>query len=128
MLGRHIPETNGKAAGYLDTTAFYQMSHKAGRAMELSGWAEHDGAAAECIAIIDRDRTVIGTGASITRRSDVERAKHRSLGLVGWTAVAPIPQRLPVCALALFSAENQWIPLSNCSSSVNSTVIINGDQ
>jgi hypothetical protein len=92
------------------------MSHDAGRAMELSGWAEQYGMAAECILIVDGDHMVIGSGASVARRPDLERAKGRSLGLVGWKAVATLPKSTPICALALFPGADAWIPPLQLSS------------
>ena len=77
--------------GSLEVVLTYAMSQGAGRAMELSGWSERDGEPAECVVILDGNRMVIGAGASIVRRTDLERATGHSLGLVGWKAVADPP-------------------------------------
>jgi hypothetical protein len=114
MLGQHLAETTAPAAGSLETFSTYPLAHGTGSAIELSGWAERDGAAANCIAIVDGNRIVIGAGASIARRLDLERAKGRSLGLAGWQAVAIIPESFPICAFALFPGESQLAPLSHC--------------
>jgi hypothetical protein len=121
MLGQHIPDTVGLTAGLVETLSTYEMSHGAGRAIELSGWAERNRAAAECIIIVDGSGTVIGSGASVSRRADLELAKGRTLGLVGWKAVAALPQSMPVCAFALFPGETQWTPLSKCHDKIESS-------
>jgi hypothetical protein len=90
------------------------MSGGAGRALELSGWAERDGVAAECVILVDGAGTAIGAGAFITRRPDVEQAAARSLGLVGWKGVAAAPTSSPVCAFALFPGESEPVPLADC--------------
>jgi hypothetical protein len=110
MLGQHRPKTTAPTAGLVETLSIYDMSHGAGRAIELSGWAERNGDAAECIIIVDGSGTVIGTGASVSRRSDLKPAR----GTTGWKAVAALPQGMPVCAFALFPGESQWTPLANC--------------
>ena len=114
MIGDRIPDRGGSGAGFLESIALYNVSHGAGRAIELAGWAQRDGAAAECVIVLDGNRVVIGAGASVAYRHDVERASGRSLGLVGWRAVANLPQKTPVCALALFPADFQFIPLGKC--------------
>jgi hypothetical protein len=90
------------------------MSRGDGRALELSGWAERDGVAAECVVLADSSGTAIGAGAFITRRPDVEQAAAQSLGLVGWKGVAAMPISLHVCAFALFPGESEPVPLANC--------------
>jgi len=112
MLGQHRPKKAAPTAGWVETLSTYDMSHEAGRAIELSGWAERHGEAAECIIIVDGSGTVIGTGASVSRRSNLKPAKGTTL--VGWKAVATLPQSMPVCAFALFPRESQWTPLTNC--------------
>jgi hypothetical protein len=90
------------------------MSGGHGRALELSGWAERDEVAAECVILVDGAGTAIGAGAFVTRRPDVEQAAARSLGLVGWKGVAAVPASAPVCALALFPGESELVPLADC--------------
>jgi hypothetical protein len=119
-LGQHIAEPGGPAAGSVEALSAYAVWHGSGRALELSGWAERNGSAADCIVIVDGNRTVIGSGASVSRRPDVERAEGRSLGRIGWKAVATLPQSTPICALALFPNERLWFPLSNCQASIES--------
>ncbi len=89
------------------------MSRGDGRALELSGWAERDGMAAECVILADGSGTAIGAGAFITRRPEVEQAAARSLGLVGWKGVAAMPTS-QVCAFALFPGESEPVPLADC--------------
>jgi hypothetical protein len=120
VLGQHMAATVGPSAGALETITAYAMSHAAGRAIELSGWAERDGQSPDCILIVDGDGTAMGSGASAAPRPDLERAQGRSLGLVGWKAVASFPVATPVCALALFPGTDQWAPLSNCQASIAS--------
>lgn len=115
MLGEHIAEPSAPAMGQLESVSVYKMAHGAGRALKVSGWATRDGAGPECIAIVDGTRMVIGSGAAVAQRLDVERDKGRSLGLVGWEAVAALPQTAPVCAFALFRGEIQLAPLSRCA-------------
>ena len=64
MLGQHIAGRRwvGPAAGRLETVSAYRMSHGDGRTLGLSSWAERDGAAAECIVLVDGTRTAIGAG------------------------------------------------------------------
>jgi hypothetical protein len=118
QLGQRLAEGTRRVAGSIETVSTYAISHAAGRAIELSGWAERDGATAECIAIVDGDRMAIGSGASIKRRPDLDPAKKRHLGRVGWKAVATLPASLPVCALALFPGETEWAPLGNCAAAI----------
>jgi hypothetical protein len=120
VLGQHIAATPGPPVGALETVSTYAMSHAAGRAIELSGWAERDGEPPECILIVDGNGTAIGSGVSATPRPDIERAQGRSLGLVGWRAVASFPVATPICALALFPGTDQWAPLTNCQAGIAS--------
>jgi hypothetical protein len=90
------------------------MTRGDSRALEVSGWAERDGTAAECIILVDGSGTAIGAGALVTRRPDVEQAAARSLGLVGWKGVAAKPTSSPVCAFALFPRESEPLPLADC--------------
>ena len=113
-LGQHLATQAGPAAGRLETISAYKMSRGGGRALELSGWAERDGVAAECILLVDSAGTAIGAGALVTRRPDVEQAAARSLGLVGWKGVASVPASSPVCAYALFPGESEPVPLADC--------------
>jgi hypothetical protein len=113
-LGQHIAERTGPSAGRIETLSAYRMSRGEGLALELSGWAERDGVAAECVVLADSSGTAIGAGAFITRRPDVEQAAAQSLGLVGWKGVAAMPISLHVCAFALFPGESEPVPLANC--------------
>ena len=113
-LGQHIAEPTGPSAGRIETLSAYKMSRGRGRALELSGWAERDGTAAECVILVDGAGTAIGAGAFVTRRADVEQAAARSLGLVGWKGVAAMPTSSPVCAFALFPDESEPVPLADC--------------
>jgi hypothetical protein len=121
MLGDDIPETAAAPAGALESVSVYEMSHGAGPAIEVSGWAERDGATAKCIAVLDGARRVIGLGASITERFDVGGKGGLWPGLAGWTAVAHYPQSLPVCAVALFANVPGWIPLSDCEKAMGNS-------
>jgi hypothetical protein len=113
-LGQHLATQAGPAAGRLETISAYKMSRGGGRALELSGWTERDGLAAECVILVDGSGTAIGAGALVTRRPDVEQAAARSLGLVGWKGVASVPASSPVCAYALFPGESEPVPLTDC--------------
>jgi hypothetical protein len=113
-LGQHIAESASPSAGHLETISAYKMSRGGGRALELSGWAQRNGVAAECVVLVDGAGTAIGAGAFITRRPDVEQATARSLGLVGWKGVAAMPTSSQVCAFALFSGESEPVPLADC--------------
>ena len=113
-LGQHLATQAGPAAGRLETVSAYKMSRGGGRALELSGWTERDGLAAECVILVDGSGTAIGAGALVTRRPDVEQAAARSLGLVGWKGVASVPASSPVCAYALFPGESELVPLTDC--------------
>ena len=106
-LGQHFAAPAGPAVGRLDTISAYKMSRGGGRALELSGWAERDGVAAECILLADSTGTAIGAGALVARRPDVEQVAARSLGLVGWKGVASVPASSHVCAYALFPGESE---------------------
>jgi hypothetical protein len=106
----------------------YSVWHGTARAIELTGWAEQGGSEADCVVIVDGGRTVIGAGASVSERPDIERAKGvTSLGPVGWKAVAAMPQSMPVCALALFPEDidndGPWEPLGNCQESIESEAV-----
>ena len=94
----------GPAAGRLETISAYKISRGGGRALELSGCAERDGVAAECILLVDGTGTAIGAGALVTRRPDVEQAAARSLGLVGWKGVASVPASSPSARTPSFRA------------------------
>ncbi|MGH6824534.1 hypothetical protein [Methyloceanibacter sp.] len=113
-LGQHIAAPARSAAGRIETISAYKMSRGDGRALELSGWAERDGVAAECIILVDGTDTAIGAAALVTRRPDVEQAAARYLGLVGWRGVAAVPASSPVCAFALFPRESEPAPLTDC--------------
>jgi len=120
MLGRHITERTGPPAGALESVTTYAMSHGAGPAIELSGWAERNRTPPDCILIVDGDNRVIGSGASVVPRPDLERIQGHRLGLAGWKAVAAMPLSTPVCALALFPGDEQSAPLADCQPSVGS--------
>ena len=113
-LGQHIAERTGPSAGHIETLSVYKMSRGDGPALELSGWAERDGVAAECVVLADGSGTAIGAGAFITRRPDVEQAAAQSLGIVGWKGVAAMPASSQVCAFALFPGESEPVPLADC--------------
>jgi len=93
LLGQSIPEatTASPATGRIETLSIYRKADDSGRAIALSGFAERDGTAAECIVIVDGSGTVIGAGASVSERPDLDRSKGRPLGRVGWQAVARLP-------------------------------------
>ena len=74
--------------GRIETLSVYEQADNSGRAIALSGFAERDGTAAECIVIVDGNGTAIGAGASVSERPDLERNEGHSLGRVGWRAVA----------------------------------------
>jgi len=57
---------------------------------------------------------VIGAGASVSERPDLDRSKGRPLGRVGWQAVARLPSSATICALALFPGEAKPLPLADC--------------
>jgi len=116
LLGQSIPEatTAGPATGRIEALSIYKKADDSGRAIALSGFAERDGTAAECIVIVDGSRTVIGAGASVSERPDLERNVGHSLGRVGWRAVATLPPSAAVCALALFPGEAKPLPLADC--------------
>jgi hypothetical protein len=118
MLGQSVAESEGAPAGALETAASYAVSHEKGNAVALSGWAERDGSPAECIVIVDGARTIIGAGAAMLFRPDIEHTEKRSFGRIGWKAVATVPQNLPLCAFALFPGQSRLVPLSNCLASV----------
>jgi hypothetical protein len=88
------------------------MGH--GQALELSGFAQRNGVAAECIVLVDGSRTAIGAGAPVVKRPDVEQAAGRSLCLAGWKGVASASKAMPVCAFALFPGEDGLRPLDGC--------------
>jgi hypothetical protein len=104
-LGQHLAAPVGPAAGRIETISAYKMSRGGGRALELSGWAERDGVAAECILLADSAGTAIGAGALVMRRPDVEQAAARSLGLVGWKGVASVPASSPCAPTPSFRAK-----------------------
>jgi hypothetical protein len=116
LLGRSLPKPQaaGPAPGRIEAVTVYERSARTGRAVELSGFAERDGAGAECIVIADDGGTVIGSGASLLRRPDLERHEGRRMDLVGWQAIAALPQTTGVCAFALFPGEDELVRLANC--------------
>ena len=114
LLGQKIAEPTGPAAGRIETSSLYEVSHGDGRALEISGFAARDGATAECIVLVDGTHTVIGAGAPIVKRPDVEKAASRSLCLAGWKCVVALPKAMPVCALALFPGSDELAPLDGC--------------
>ena len=125
LIGTRLPEASGPATGTVETLSGYPVWHGNARALELTGWAEQGGSEADCIAIVDGNRTVIGAGASVLERPDIERAEGaRPLRPIGWKAVATIPQSTPLCALALFpndvDNDGPWEPLDNCQESLES--------
>jgi hypothetical protein len=113
-LGQHFEETAVPSSGAIEGASIYTRFDNKGRAIEVKGWAEQGGTPAECIVIIDGSGTAIGAGASMLARPDIERDQERSLGRVGWSAVAPLPQVMPVCALAFFPANDGPVPLASC--------------
>lgn len=116
LLGQSIPEarTASAATGRIEAVSLYKKVADSGRAIALSGFAERDGTAAECIVIVDGSGTVIGAGASVSERPDLEQSEGRALGRVGWQAVAALPPSAAVCALALFPGEAKPLPLADC--------------
>jgi hypothetical protein len=116
LLGQSIPDAGvpGPAVGRIETLSVYKKADDSGRAMALSGFAERKGTAAECIVVVDGSGTVIGAGASVSERSDLERNEGRSLGRIGWQAVATLPPTTTVCALALFPGDAKPRPLADC--------------
>jgi hypothetical protein len=118
LLGRRLAEMAGEPAGSMEAISTYAIFPDRGKAVELIGWAERDGASAECIVVIDGRRTAIGAGASMFLRPDTERDKGQPLGRVGWKAVATLPEVMPVCAIALFRGEGEAVPLANCQESI----------
>jgi hypothetical protein len=116
LLGQAIPkpETPTADVGRIETLSVYERADKSGRAVELSGFAARDGAAPECVVIVDGNSTAIGAGAAVLERPDLERNAGRSLGLAGWKAVASLPPSPPVCAFALFPGAAELMPLANC--------------
>ena len=120
MLGQTIAEPAGQAVGRIETASLYKVSHGGGQGLELSGFAEREGAKAECIVLVDGTRTAIGAGAPVVKRPDVEQVVGRSLCLAGWKGVASAPKAMPVCALALFSDEDELRPLDGCQTVADS--------
>ncbi len=125
LLGTRLPETSGPASGAVETMSDYPVWHGTARAIELTGWAEQGGSEADCVVVVDGSRTVIGAGASVSERPDIERAKGAtSLGPIGWKAVATMPLSTPICALALFpddiDNDGPWEPLDNCQANIDS--------
>ena len=120
--GLGVGSAGGEATGSVETLTAYAVWSGTERALELSGWAEQAGAEADCVVIVDGNRTVIGAGASVSQRPDIERVKGHALGPVGWKAVATVPQSTPICALALFpddpDNDGPWEPLANCQTSI----------
>jgi hypothetical protein len=118
LLGRRLAATAAAPAGSVDVASAYAIYLDEGQVVQLKGWAEQNGTPAECIAMIDGNRTAIGAGASMLARRDIERDKGQSLGRVGWRAVATLPTSMPLCALALVPGEGQAVPLANCAPSL----------
>ena len=114
MLGQTIAEPTGQAVGRVETASLYKVSHGRRQALELSGFAQRGGVTAECIVLVDGNRTAIGAGAPVVKRPDVEQATARSLCLAGWKGVAAPPKAMPVCAFALFPGEDELWPLDGC--------------
>ncbi len=128
LLGTRLPATSGPASGTVESLTDYPVWHGTARAIELTGWAEQGGSEADCVVIVDGTRTVIGAGASVSERPDIERAKGAtSLGPIGWKAVATMPLSTPICALALFpddiDNDGPWEPLDNCQESIESAAV-----
>jgi hypothetical protein len=99
MLGQKIAEPAGPPAGRIETTRPIKVFHGDGRALELWGFAERNGATAECIVVVD--------GTPYRRPRTNGRA-------YGWKGVAPVPKVSPLCAVALFPGEDQFAPLDGC--------------
>jgi hypothetical protein len=111
FLGQQLPPASADQAGALESMTTYTVSRETRTAIELSGWAVQAGEPAECIAVVDGDGVVIGAGISASLAPD--RLPQGSLR-IGWQAVASYPQRLPVCAFALFPGAKMFSPLANC--------------
>jgi hypothetical protein len=112
FLGQRLGGASTATAGAVESMATYTVSRKKKRtAIELSGWAVQAGEPAECIAIVDGDGIVIGAGVPASRRPDPSTLRPLR---IGWKAVASYPQRMPVCAFALFPGNWDGAPLANC--------------
>ena len=111
FIGQHLPSASGASAGAIESMATYTVAYETRSAIELSGWAIKAGIPAECIAIVDGDGLVIGAGITATMRPDPLTQRPQR---IGWQAVANDPQRMPVCALALFPGNPMWNALANC--------------
>jgi hypothetical protein len=114
LVGRHIAQPSGPPNGVLDTLTATNAAYGNLHELALSGWAVQRGVEPTCLVIIDDNRKAIGSGVPVKRRPDVERMKHRSLGLVGWEAVALAPNVERVCALAMFPNSRELFPLAHC--------------
>ena len=111
FIGQVLPAASADQAGAIETMTTYTVSHETRTAIALAGWAIQSGKPAECIAVVDGTGVVVGAGVTTSRHLDP--SSQRSLR-IGWQAVAPAPQRLPVCAFALFPGSPVWAPLANC--------------
>ena len=111
FIGQHLPSASGASAGAIEGMAKYTVAYETRSAIELSGWAIKAGIPAECIAIVDGDGLVIGAGITATMRPDPLTQRPQR---IGWQAVAHDPQRMPVCAFALFPGDPIWNALANC--------------
>jgi hypothetical protein len=121
VLHQHLANLGLASEGALEKVSTYEQLNGGGRAIELSGWAERDGLAPGCVAVLDGDGNVIGAGAAVARRSDVGDIKGLSARLIGWRAVASFPQSYPLCVVALFPNSVQWALLSNCKQSIGNS-------
>jgi hypothetical protein len=110
LIGQPMLPASGTTAGAIESMTTYPVSHETRTAIELTGWASRAGKPAECIAVVDGDGMVIGAGTATGNRPDPLTQSPR----IGWLAVAATPQRLPVCAFALFPGTTAWTPLAGC--------------
>ena len=111
FIGQHLTSASGASAGAIESMATYPLAYETRSAIELSGWAIKAGIPAECIAIVDGDGLVIGAGITAMMHPDPLTQRPQR---IGWQAVANDPQRMPVCAFALFPGNPMWNALANC--------------
>ena len=104
MIGTRLPEASGLATGTVESLSGYPVWHGNARALELTGWAEQGGSEADCIVIVDGNRTVIGAGASVLERPDIERAEGAAIArldrLEGGGHHTAVDAALRACALS----------------------------
>ena len=87
MLGQHLVAQSKVSAGSIDDVTVYTVSHETRTAIELSGWALHEGRPAECIAVVDGEKIVIGAGTSSGLRPAPLRSDRCGLDGKQWRAI-----------------------------------------